>query len=294
MSTTIRSAKTTPASWDAFADIDAFVDAVLAELARMAAVRPRRKGRPPKEPLAGAELRKAIMAIWCVAFCGVPWRAIGRLCDIPFATLFTLFARWTRLGLWRRLLGRLTLAWRRACGDTPMPSAVVIDSRTCRSAPTCFARGVDGGKRIRGIKLQLAVDKHGLPRAIDVTPGNVHDARGILPVLRQLAKQGFRGPALGDLGYRGQRLARAGAALGITVEAVAGGRGGAFIPQGIRWVVERSFAWLSRYRRLNTIVERSKAHLVALVEIAFISILSRRLTRLQTQACPASALQTDT
>ena len=175
MSTTIRSAKTTPASWDAFADIDAFVDAVLAELARMAAVRPRRKGRPPKEPLAGAELRKAIMAIWCVAFCGVQWRAIGRLSDIPFATLFTLFARWTRLGLWRRLLGRLTLAWRRACGDTPMPSAVVIDSRTCRSAPTCFARGVDGGKRIRGIKLQLAVDKHGLPLAIrrgtSTTPG---------------------------------------------------------------------------------------------------------------------------
>ena len=287
MGTTIRSAKTTPAPWDAFTDVDAFVDAVLAELAAIAAARPRRNGRAPKEPLTGADLRKAIMAIWCVAFCGMQWRAIGRLCGIPFATLFTLFARWTRLGLWRRLLARLSRAWRRACSDTPMPSAVVIDSRTCRSAPTCFARGVDGGKRIRGIKLHLAVDKHGLPLALDLSPGNVHDARGIVPVLRQLAQQGFRGTALGDLGYRGRRLARVGTALKITIEAMAGGRGGAFLPQGIRWVVERSFAWLSRYRRLNTIFERTKPHLIAFVEIAFISILARRLARLETQASAA-------
>jgi Transposase DDE domain len=168
-----------------------------------------------------------------------------------------------------------------------VPSAVVIDSRTCRSAPTCFARGVDGGKRIRGLKLHLAVDKHGFPLALDVSPGNVHDTRGIVPVPRQRAKQGFRGTTLGDLGYRGRRLASAGTALGITVEAVAGGRGGTFVPEGIRWVVERSFAWLSRYRRLNTIFERTKPHLVAFVESAFISILSRRLARLETQACAA-------
>ena len=65
-----------------------------------------------------------------------------------------------------------------------------------------------------------------------------------------------------------------------TVEAIARGRYGRFVPAGICWVVERSFAWLSRYRRLNTIVERSKVHLIAFVEIAFISTLSRRLKRL--------------
>src|ERR1700753_379863 len=52
-------------------------------------------------------------------------RSIGQLCDIPFNTLYGLFARWTRLGLWRRLLDRLRRTWRRACGDTPEPSAVV-------------------------------------------------------------------------------------------------------------------------------------------------------------------------
>jgi transposase len=198
-------------------------------------------------------------------------------------TLYTLFARWTRLGLWRRLLNRLILAWRQACGDTADPSAVILDSRSCRSAPTCFGRGFDGGKKIKGIKIHLAVDKYGFPLAINVSPANVHDSKGIVPVLHQLA--GFKGTALGDLSYRGQRLSKAGEALGITLQPSAGGHGGTFIPEGIR--VERSLAWASRYRRLNTIFERTEGHLVAFIEIAFISILSRRLVRLETQQISA-------
>jgi len=99
MGTAFTPANTSPASWDAFSDVDAFVDAVLAELAAMAADGTRSTRSGPKPSLAGAALRKAIMAIWCVAFCGLQWRAIGLLCDIPFGTLYTLFARWTRLGL---------------------------------------------------------------------------------------------------------------------------------------------------------------------------------------------------
>ena len=207
--------------------------------------------------------------------------SIGQLCDIPFGTLYTLFARWTRLGLWRRLLNCLLQAWRQACGDTPDPSAVIVDSRSCQSAPSCFGRGFDGGKKIKGIKIHLAVDKYGFPLAINVSPANIHDSKGIVPVLHQLA--GFKGTALGDLSYRGQRLSKASEALGITLQPSAGGHGGTFIPEGIRWVVERSLAWISRYRRLNTIFERTEGHLVAFIEIAFISILSRRLVRLVTQ-----------
>src|SRR3954447_7997304 len=81
---------------------------------------------------------------------------------------------------------------------------------------------------------------------------NVHDTKGIIPVLRELAGEGFQAPAMSDLGYRGKRLAKAGQALGISVEAIAPGREGQFVPVGICRVVERSFGWLSRYRRLNT------------------------------------------
>src|ERR1700760_4667678 len=95
--------------------------------------------------------------------------------SIPFNTLYGLFARWTRLRLWCRLPARLGARWRRACGDSPEPSVVVIDSRSCRSAPSCFARGVDGGKKVRGVKIQMAVEKYGIPPAIDVVPANWHD-----------------------------------------------------------------------------------------------------------------------
>jgi hypothetical protein len=88
MGTAVRPAKTSPGPWDAFADVDVFVDEVLAELEAMAkeGARPLRSG--PKPPLARAALRKAVMAIWCVCFCGMQWRAIGQLCDIPFGTLY--------------------------------------------------------------------------------------------------------------------------------------------------------------------------------------------------------------
>src|SRR6202166_2029632 len=97
--------------------------------------------------------------------------------------------------------------------------------------------------KVRGVK--LAVEKYGIPLTIDVSPANRHDTKGIVPVLRMLADGGFKGPALGDLSYRGERLAKAGEALGITVKAIARGRDGRFVPAGICWVVERSFAWLA-------------------------------------------------
>ena len=85
----------------------------------------------------------------------------------------------------------------------------------------------------------------------------------------------------------GEKLQAAGRSLGIEVETKAGGAKGAFIPIGPRCVLERSLAWVSRYRRLNSIFERTAGHLVAFIEIAFISILSRRLGRLVTQKISA-------
>jgi transposase len=143
----------------------------------------------------------------------------------------------------------------------------------------CAYRSAKAGS----VKIQIAVEKYGIPLAIDVSPANRHDTKGIIPVLRELAGRGFRGPALGDLGYRGKPLAKLGAALGIAIEPVARGRDGKFLPTGICWVVERSFGWLAHYRRLNTIFDRTKDHPIAFVQIAFVSILSRRLKRLAPQ-----------
>ena len=80
--------------------------------------------------------------------------------------------------------------------------------------------------------IHLAVDKYGFPLAINVSPANRHDSKGIVPVLHQLAGRGFKGTVLGDLSYRGERLSKAGEALGITIQPSAGGHGGTFIPDG--------------------------------------------------------------
>jgi hypothetical protein len=196
MGTAVRPETPSAGPWDAFADVDAFVDALLAELEAMASdgARPMRSG--PKPPLAGAVLRKAVMAIWCVACSGER----SDCYDIPFGTLCGLFARWTWLGLWRRLLDRLRRTWRLACGDAPEPSTAVIDSRSCRCAPSCFDRGLDGGKKIRGVAL----------------------AR----------RWRLRRPGAGRPRLPRRSLAKAGEVLGITVEATARGRGGQFVPAG--------------------------------------------------------------
>ena len=93
----------------------------------------------------------------------------------------------------------LCRTWRHVCGNAPEPSAVVIDSRSCRSAPSCFDRGIDGGTQIRGVKIHVAVDKYAMRPAIDVSRANRQDTKGSVPV-RMLASVGNHGAA--DIGQR--------------------------------------------------------------------------------------------
>jgi transposase len=145
--------------WNALADVEVFIFAVEAELEAMDQERVgvHRRGRKPDLVLR----RRVIGLIWMLTFGGMQWRIAGLLSGIPFTTLHTSFARWSRLGLWRRLGQRLAFDWRLACGDEVLPSAVVVDSRSLRSSPSAWARGFDGGKLVKGIKLFVASDKHG-------------------------------------------------------------------------------------------------------------------------------------
>jgi transposase len=280
MGSSIAPAKVRAVSWDGLEKVELFTEAVKQQLAALKVQRRVTVG--PKVPLPEATLDRVIMCLWCVCYCGMPWRAACRLADLPFGTVYSCFARWGRLGLWKVVLLDLLRRWRVACGDNPAPSVVLVDSRSCRSAPTCGQRGIDGGKTVKGVTINLVVDKPGFPLAVSLAKANVHDTLAIVPARRGAAADGFRGKALGDLSYPGDKLRATGRSLGIEVETKAGGAKGTFIPTGLRWVVERSFAWLSRYRRLNTIFDRTNDSLIAFVYIAFISILACRLSRLQT------------
>jgi transposase len=263
------------------ADIEVFVFAVEAELAAMDRERVgvHRRGRKPDLPLR----RRLIGLIWTLTFGGMQWRVAGWLSGIPFTTLHSAFARWTRLGLWRRLGQRLALDWRLACGDEVLPSAVVADSRSLRSAPTAWTRGIDGGKLVKGVKLFAICDKHGSLLDLELRPANVDDRAGTLPMLPRLATLGFQGDLLGDSGFKGDPFAAAALVHDIHVHDIhvsaspGGTRDGRFLPRGIRWVVERLFGWMSRYRRLNIVFDRQPDLFAAHVWIAMISIISRRL-----------------
>jgi transposase len=156
--------------WNALADIEVFVFAVEAELEVMDRERigVHRRGRKPDLALR----RRLIGLIWTLTFGGMQWRIAGWLSGVPFTTLHSAFARWSRLGLWRRLGQRLAFDWRLACGDEVLPSAVVADSRSLRSAPTAWVRGIDGGKLVKGVKLFAVCDKHGSLLDLELRPAN--------------------------------------------------------------------------------------------------------------------------
>lgn len=161
---------------------------------------------------------------------------------------------------------------------------MVVDSRSLRSSPSAWARGIDGGKRVLGLKLVVACDKHGSLLDLELHPANTDDRAGTLPMLPRLAALGFEGDPLDGSGFKGAPFAASALKHDIHVTVSPGGtREGRFLPNGIRWVVERLFAWLSRYRRLNIIYDRTPDLFAAHVWIAMISILSRRIVA-ETQA----------
>ena len=262
--------------WTVLADIEVFIVAVEAELAAMERERigVHRRGRQPDRSLR----RRLIGLIWMLTFGGMPWRIAGLLAAIPVTTLHRAFARGARLGVWRRLGPRLAFDGRLACGDAVRPAAVVADSRSLRTAPSAWERGIDGGKLVKGITLFAICDQHGSRLDVELHPANTDDRAGILPTLPRLAALGFEGDLLGDSGFQGAPFATAALAHDIHVSVAPGGTpDGRFRPSGIRWVIERLFAWMSRYRRLNIVYDRAPDLFAAHVWIAMIAIISRRL-----------------
>ena len=130
-------ANTKPRSWDVYDDVEEFVEVVIKKINEMRNRKhPTKKRKLRKEALSGNELKRVIMAVWHVCFCGIQWRSIAYMTSIPLSTIYSFFSRWTERGLWKELLGDLIEQWRAACGDTGCPKVLLIDSRSCRSAPT--------------------------------------------------------------------------------------------------------------------------------------------------------------
>lgn len=249
-----------------------------AEWAQIAALLParRRLGRPRQW-----DLREIVDAILYLLWTGCQWRALPREFP-PRATVQGYFYRWRDDGTWQRISAALVAGSRQRLGRTAAPSVGIIDSQSVPTTETGGPRGVDAGKRIKGRKRHIVTDTQGFVLAVQVHAANIQDPHGAVPLLGELRR---RFPKLrhilADRIYRGRQLQQAVADCGPwTIEIIQrppGVKGFQLLPR--RWVVERSFAWLGRSRRLAKDFEATTASAAAWIYLAQLRLLSRRLAR---------------
>jgi transposase len=226
--------------------------------------------------------RAVLDAITYVTRYGIEWRALP-IDFPPHEAVYAFFLRWSGRGLPERLAGRLRGRLRVMAGRGELPTAGCVDSQTVKVAETVGAAacGYDAGKKIKGQKRHIAVDTLGLLLCVIVTAASVQDRDGAHPLPARLREK-FSTIALvwADGGYAGRLQAWARQVLGLIVTIVKRSddvRGFVVLPR--RWVVERTFAWLTRYRRLVRIYERKPEHHEALIWWATVHRMTRRLTR---------------
>lgn len=226
---------------------------------------------PEDVPQREYDLREVFNALRWLVRAGAAWRLIPH--DFPpWQAVYQQTRRWLDAGCFQALVLDLRELLRLADGRDPRPSAVILDSRTLQSTPESGGRaGYDGAKRRKGSKVHAAVDTLGHLLALHVTPANEQD-RDQVSQLAQ-AVQEVTGEtvelAYVDQAYTGAAASEAAATQGIQLEVVKlprAKRGFVLLPR--RWVVERSFGWAARFRRLAKDYERLSQTLAGLHYVA--------------------------
>jgi len=221
-------------------------------------------------------LREVFNALRYIARGGLLWRQMPH--DLPpWHVVYQQTRRWIEAGVFEALVHDLRELIRIADKRKAQPSAMILDSRTLQSTPESGARaGYDGAKRRKGSKVHMAVDTLGQLLALRVTPADEQDRAQVAALAEQVQKVTGESVEIAfvDQGYTGESPARQAEEHGIRLEVIKHTevkKGFVLLPR--RWVVERSFGWMARFRRLSRDYERLASTLAGFHFIAFVCLM---------------------
>ena len=236
--------------------------------------KPKKLGRPP------TDRRRIIDAILYVVKGGIQWRLLP-IDFPPWKTVYHIFRKWTLDRIWEGLNTCLRGGVRQGAGKRSRPTAAILDSQSVKSDAHGGATGYDAAKRIKGRKRHLLVDTLGMVLGVLITPASTPERAGAQALLQRVlgclywlrmlwVDSGYSGPAFAQWvksirpKLEVEEVKRSGQARGFAV-----------LPR--RWVVERTFGWLMRQRRLVRDYETTESSAEAWIYIAMIRIQLRRL-----------------
>jgi transposase len=230
-------------------------------------------------------LREVFNGLRWMARGGSSWRMMPH--DLPpYYVVYQQMRRWLKAGVFEAITHDLRAVLRIAEGRQEMPPASIFDSRTLQSTVESGARaGYDGAKRRKGNKVHLAVDTLGHLLALCVTAANEQDRAQVAELAERVQAETGETVEIAyvDQGYTGENAADAAAEHGIQLEVVKlpeAKRGFVLLPR--RWVVERSFGWMSRFRRLARDYERLPETLAGLHYLAFVILMLKNVVEILT------------